>query len=74
MHDEDEDLYEVPPAEWTWKLPVFTLLSTISGIFDQIAQGISDTALGVVRHMNYEVQQKQFQEEAAREIERITSG
>lgn len=71
--DDDEDVTNVPPAEWSWGLPVFTSLATLSSIFDSIAQGLSDTALGVVRHMNYRIVQKQFEQDASAAIERIVS-
>lgn len=72
-YDEDEEVSVIVPAKWSWAMVPFTVLSTVSGVLDSLAEGFSDLALGVVRHMNYTEERQAFAREAGLEIERITS-
>lgn len=72
-HDEDEEISAITPAKWSWAMVPFTFLSTVSGVLDSLAEGFSDLALGVVRHMNYTEEKEAFARDAGLEIERITS-
>lgn len=71
--DEDEIVpIVVTPAKWTWHMVTYSILATASGMIDQLAQGLGDLSLGVVRHVLYVQEKDEFARTAGLEIERIT--
>jgi hypothetical protein len=71
--DDNEDSTPVlRSVKLTWALPAMAILSTLSGIFDAIAEGFSDTALGVASHIKYQADQREFAASVGYDIERIT--
>lgn len=78
MRDSDEEDEETTPVlravKMTWALPAMAFLSTMSSIFDAIAEGFSDLSLGMASHIKYQADRRDFASSVGYDIERITEG
>jgi hypothetical protein len=70
--DDEDSTPTLRAVRLTWALPAMALLSTLSGVFDAIAEGFSDLSLGVASHIKHQADRKEFAASVGYDIERIT--
>lgn len=70
MEDESTPLAAV---RWSWYSPVIILGVMVSEIINAVSDGVLNLTTTVASHSNYLQEQKDFEQEAAKAIERIVS-
>lgn len=73
--DESDDCTEisVPSFRWTWLAPVILSASLASRMADGVSEFFGDVAVAVAGHTNWLAEQKDFEMQTSRDIERIVN-
>lgn len=71
--DDEDEVPELPPIRWSWMTPAILGAITLAQVIEAIGDGVTNMATSMASHSNWKRQQKAFEEEASRAIERITN-
>lgn len=72
MDEEEEEVIPLEGVRWSWFTPLILVLSMVGSIIAAIADLFIDHTAAVARHSIWAREQRDFRENASRDIERIT--